>query len=99
MPGGKAEEGDADDTATTTREAKEEIGLDPELVTVVTVLQPFLSKVPICLFCSINKKEFMFSCMMHLTLLGALQFLGSCRYHMSSMKVLKFDSPLVWSHM
>ena len=28
-----------------TREAKEEIGLDPSLVDVVTVLEPFLSKV------------------------------------------------------
>lgn len=45
MPGGKAEEGDADDCATAMREAKEEIGLDPSLVAVVTVLEPFLSKV------------------------------------------------------
>lgn len=44
LPGGKAEEGDADDRETATREAKEEIGLDPSLVTVVTVLEPFLSK-------------------------------------------------------
>ncbi|KAL6992427.1 Nudix hydrolase 15, mitochondrial [Sarracenia purpurea var. burkii] len=44
FPGGKAEEGDADDTQTATREAKEEIGLDPSLVNVVTVLEPFLSK-------------------------------------------------------
>lgn len=45
LPGGKAEEGDEDDGATATREAKEEIGLDPSLVNVVTVLEPFLSKV------------------------------------------------------
>lgn len=45
LPGGKAEEGDKDDADTATREAKEEIGLDPSLVTVVTVLEPFLSKV------------------------------------------------------
>ena len=45
LPGGKAEEGDADDADTATREAKEEIGLDPSLVNVVTVLEPFLSKV------------------------------------------------------
>lgn len=45
LPGGKAEEGDKDDTDTATREAKEEIGLDPSLVNVVTVLEPFLSKV------------------------------------------------------
>nr|XP_010915592.1 nudix hydrolase 15, mitochondrial [Elaeis guineensis] len=44
LPGGKAEEGDADDRETAMREAKEEIGLDPSLVTVVTVLEPFLSK-------------------------------------------------------
>lgn len=45
LPGGKAEEGDADDAETATREANEEIGLDPSLVNVVTVLEPFLSKV------------------------------------------------------
>ncbi|XP_052200740.1 nudix hydrolase 15, mitochondrial-like isoform X1 [Diospyros lotus] len=44
LPGGKAEEGDADDVETAIREAKEEIGLDPSLVNVVTVLEPFLSK-------------------------------------------------------
>ncbi|PKA47199.1 Nudix hydrolase 15, mitochondrial [Apostasia shenzhenica] len=44
LPGGKAEEGDADDTETAIREAREEIGLDPSLVTVVAVLEPFLSK-------------------------------------------------------
>ena len=45
LPGGKAEEGDKDDGDTATREAKEEIGLDPSLVNVVTSLEPFLSKV------------------------------------------------------
>ena len=45
MPGGKAEEGDADDAATALREAKEEIGLDSALVTVVSSLEHFLSKV------------------------------------------------------
>ncbi|KAJ4846861.1 hypothetical protein Tsubulata_011859 [Turnera subulata] len=44
LPGGKADEGDKDDGETATREAKEEIGLDPSLVNVVTVLEPFLSK-------------------------------------------------------
>ncbi|XP_077249586.1 nudix hydrolase 22, chloroplastic-like [Tasmannia lanceolata] len=44
LPGGKAEEGDADDFDTATREAKEEIGLDPSLVTGGTVLETFLSK-------------------------------------------------------
>ncbi|KAF3632881.1 Nudix hydrolase 22, chloroplastic [Capsicum annuum] len=46
LPGGKAEEGDASDADTATREAKEEIGLDPSLVNVVTCLEPFLSKLP-----------------------------------------------------
>ncbi|XP_057416924.1 nudix hydrolase 15, mitochondrial [Lotus japonicus] len=44
LPGGKEEEGDKDDGDTAKREANEEIGLDPELVNVVTVLEPFLSK-------------------------------------------------------
>ncbi|KAL5232470.1 hypothetical protein ABZP36_031246 [Zizania latifolia] len=44
LPGGKVEEGDADVKATALREAQEEIGLDPALVSVVTVLEPFLSK-------------------------------------------------------
>lgn len=51
LPGGKAEEGDKDDAETATREAREEIGLDPSLVDVVNVLEPFLSKVStFCLF-------------------------------------------------
>lgn len=45
LPGGKRDETDADDVATALREAKEEIGLDPSLVNVVTVLQPFVTKV------------------------------------------------------
>ncbi|CAD6265582.1 unnamed protein product [Miscanthus lutarioriparius] len=44
LPGGKVEEGDADDAATALRESKEEIGLDPALVTVVASLEHFLSK-------------------------------------------------------
>ncbi|KAK9665424.1 hypothetical protein RND81_14G111900 [Saponaria officinalis] len=44
LPGGKAEEGDKDDADTATREAQEEIGLEPSLVNVVTTLEPFLSK-------------------------------------------------------
>ncbi|KAL9257783.1 Nudix hydrolase 15, mitochondrial-like protein [Drosera capensis] len=44
LPGGKKEEGDKDDAETATREANEEIGLDPSLVNVVTVLEPYLSK-------------------------------------------------------
>lgn len=45
MPGGKWEEGDANDAYTALREANEEIGLDPSIVDVVTVLHPFYSKV------------------------------------------------------
>ncbi|XP_047339202.1 nudix hydrolase 15, mitochondrial-like [Impatiens glandulifera] len=44
LPGGKADEGDEDDSATAMREANEEIGLNPSLVNVVTVLEPFMSK-------------------------------------------------------
>ncbi|RVW79152.1 Nudix hydrolase 15, mitochondrial [Vitis vinifera] len=44
LPGGKREEGDADDIETAMREAKEEIGLDPSLVNAVTVLEPFVNK-------------------------------------------------------
>ncbi|CAJ1961850.1 unnamed protein product [Sphenostylis stenocarpa] len=40
LPGGKRDEGDADDVQTALREAKEEIGLEPSLVSVVTILQP-----------------------------------------------------------
>ncbi|KAK3032844.1 hypothetical protein RJ639_037021 [Escallonia herrerae] len=43
LPGGKMEEGDADDSATALREAMEEIGLDPALVKVVATLEPFIS--------------------------------------------------------
>lgn len=62
LPGGKTEEGDKDDADTATREAKEEIGLDPSLVNIVTVLQPFLSKhllrvIPVIGILS-NKKAF-----------------------------------------
>lgn len=44
LPGGKADKDDVDDADTATREAKEEIGLDPSLVNVVALLEPFLSK-------------------------------------------------------
>ncbi|KAK4485285.1 hypothetical protein RD792_007918 [Penstemon davidsonii] len=62
LPGGKADETDANDAETATREAKEEIGLDPSLVNVVTCLEPFLSKhllrvIPVIGILS-NKKEF-----------------------------------------
>ena len=54
MPGGKREEGDADDVETALREATEEIGLDPSLVDVVTVLEPFMTKVRLCLIKQIH---------------------------------------------
>lgn len=38
---------DEDDTATALREAREEIGLCPNLVQVVANLEPFVSSVPI----------------------------------------------------
>ncbi|CAN6847573.1 unnamed protein product [Brassica oleracea] len=44
LPGGKRDEEDADDIATALREAREEIGLDPSLVTIISVLQPFVNK-------------------------------------------------------
>ncbi|KAK4364116.1 hypothetical protein RND71_015474 [Anisodus tanguticus] len=44
LPGGKVEEGDANDTETALREAEEEIGLDRSLVDVVTVLESFTTK-------------------------------------------------------
>ncbi|WMV49106.1 hypothetical protein MTR67_042491 [Solanum verrucosum] len=44
LPGGKVEEGDADDIETALREAEEEIGLDRSLVDVVTVLGSFTNK-------------------------------------------------------
>ncbi|KAK9085464.1 hypothetical protein Sjap_025875 [Stephania japonica] len=48
LPGGVEEEGDIDAIGTATREAKEEIGLDPSLVNVVAMLvPPFLSKTKI----------------------------------------------------
>jgi 8-oxo-dGTP pyrophosphatase MutT (NUDIX family) len=50
LPGGKTDESDADDVQTALREAKEEIGLDPSLVTVITLLEPFHTKVLFCFF-------------------------------------------------
>ena len=45
LPGGKRDKEDKDDIATALREAKEEIGLDPSLVKIVTTVEPFISKV------------------------------------------------------
>lgn len=58
LPGGKAEAGDADDRATALREAKEEIGLNPSLVTVVEILEPFLSRVVPVIGVLSNKQAF-----------------------------------------
>ncbi|KAL4585675.1 hypothetical protein LXL04_010299 [Taraxacum kok-saghyz] len=44
LPGGRTDEEDTDDIRTALREAEEEIGLDPALVDVITVLEPFVSK-------------------------------------------------------
>ncbi|KAL0407408.1 UNVERIFIED_CONTAM: Nudix hydrolase 15, mitochondrial [Sesamum latifolium] len=44
LPGGKWEESDANDVDTALREAQEEIGLDPSIVEVVSVLDPFHTK-------------------------------------------------------
>ncbi|GKA60293.1 NUDIX hydrolase 11-like protein [Tanacetum coccineum] len=44
LPGGRKDEADTDDIRTALREAEEEIGLDPGLVDVVTVLEPFTTK-------------------------------------------------------
>jgi coenzyme A diphosphatase NUDT7 len=44
LPGGKREDGDADDAATALREAAEELGLDPAAVRLVAALPPVLSK-------------------------------------------------------
>ncbi|WCJ27152.1 hypothetical protein M5689_008920 [Euphorbia peplus] len=43
LPGGKRDEADADYVETALREAQEEIGLDPSLVHVVAVLEPFVT--------------------------------------------------------
>ena len=68
LPGGKAEEGDADDAATALRESKEEIGLDPSLVTVVASLEHFLSKVPCFLFSLQSQEKFSLECLLYETL-------------------------------
>jgi len=44
LPGGKCDEADVDDRATALRETVEEVGIDPKDVTIVTELQPRLSK-------------------------------------------------------
>lgn len=46
LPGGKWEEGDDTHAATALREANEEIGLDPSIVEIVSILPPFYTKVP-----------------------------------------------------
>ncbi|KAL0305670.1 UNVERIFIED_CONTAM: Nudix hydrolase 15, mitochondrial [Sesamum radiatum] len=62
LPGGKWEEGDKNDAETALREAKEEIGLDPSIVEVVTILEPFYTKRNITVFPVVgiiwNKNEF-----------------------------------------
>lgn len=64
LPGGKTEEDDANDIETALREAKEEIGLDPSLVDVVTVLEPIVTKVDFLgfFFCISMYTKFCFRC-------------------------------------
>ncbi|KAI3466718.1 hypothetical protein Pfo_023381 [Paulownia fortunei] len=50
LPGGKREEGDANYAETALREAEEEIGLDPSVVEVVTILEPVHTKRNITVF-------------------------------------------------
>lgn len=45
LPGGKRDACDLNNADTALREAKEEIGLDPSIVEVVTILEPFHTKV------------------------------------------------------
>ncbi|XP_047974826.1 nudix hydrolase 11-like isoform X1 [Salvia hispanica] len=47
LPGGKRDENDSDDVATALREAQEEIGLDPSMVEIVAVLEPFHTRINI----------------------------------------------------
>ncbi|KAG6387146.1 hypothetical protein SASPL_152331 [Salvia splendens] len=47
LPGGKRDEHDSDDVATALREAHEEIGLDPSMVEIVAVLEPFHTRINI----------------------------------------------------
>lgn len=47
LPGGKQDQIDADEVAAALREAREEVGLGPDNVEVLTTCEPFLSKVKI----------------------------------------------------
>lgn len=92
LPGGKVEEGDEDDVATAIREAKEEIGLDACLVNVVTVLEPFHTKVSCCL-CSSILPDFCSVCLLHLQLQNVILFyffpFSSSRYDLFTFMLLK----------
>jgi 8-oxo-dGTP pyrophosphatase MutT (NUDIX family) len=44
FPGGRADEGDASPVETALREAQEEIGLDPEKVTALGLLEPYRTR-------------------------------------------------------
>ncbi|XP_051129069.1 nudix hydrolase 15, mitochondrial-like isoform X1 [Andrographis paniculata] len=44
LPGGRWEEGDENDAETALREAKEEIGLEPSAVEIITILEPYHTK-------------------------------------------------------
>jgi hypothetical protein len=47
LPGGKQDQIDVDEVAAALREAREEVGLGPDNVEVLTTCEPFLSKVKI----------------------------------------------------
>ncbi|XP_057797562.1 nudix hydrolase 15, mitochondrial-like [Salvia miltiorrhiza] len=47
LPGGKRDENDVDDVDTALREANEEIGLNPSMVEVITILEPFHTRINI----------------------------------------------------
>ncbi|KAD6454922.1 hypothetical protein E3N88_09628 [Mikania micrantha] len=58
---GRTNEGDADDIRTALREVEEEIGLDPALVDVAVVLEPFVTKDALVHVEIKNHGEFLFS--------------------------------------
>lgn len=97
LPGGKREQGDADDVNTALREAKEEIGLDPSQVNIVTILEPFVNKVEctMCISCSTDflsplKCVYHFSSLFLLILNFAPGFLCPAWYDSGSCNWLTF---------
>lgn len=58
LPGGRREKGDKNDAETALREAYEEIGLDPSIVEIVTVLEPITATVLLDFFSLIQSCVF-----------------------------------------